>query len=96
MFKSNSTLCITYRDPQTFAVSGWLRVRWSYKDDAFIVSLWKKPYCLVAEAYFQNWESIKSYIERVEDLSKTNSAFLAMAKRLLADYCFQLAFINAL
>ena len=91
MFKSNTTLCITYRDPHTFALRGELRVRWSDKDDAFIVSLWKYRGCLVAMSYFRNWEGVKSYIERVEDLSKTNSAFLAIAKRLLADYCFQFA-----
>ena len=96
MLKSNSTLCITYRDPHTFALRGELRVRWSVKDDAYIVSLWKYRGCLVAMTNFRNWEGVKSYIERLEDVSKTNSAFLAMARRLLTDYCFQLAFINAL
>ena len=91
MFKPSTTICITYRDPHTFALRGEMRVRWSYKDNAYIVSLWKWRGHLEAMSYFKSWEGVKSYIERVEDLSKTNSAFLAMAKRLLADYCFQFA-----
>lgn len=96
MSKSNTPLCITYRDPHTFALRGELRVRWSDKDNAYIVSLWKCRGCLVAMTYFRNWECVKSYIERVEDLPKTNSAFLAMARYLLPYYCYQFAFINAL
>lgn len=89
MFKPNTTISITYRDPNTFTLRGEMRVRWSDRDNAYNVSLWKYRGRLVAMANFQNWEGVKSYIERVEDLSTENSAFLAVAKRLLADYCFQ-------
>lgn len=91
MFKSNTSLCITYRDPNTFALRGEMHVKWSNKANAYFVSLWKYRGRLVAMSCFLSWEGVKSYIERVDDLSKKNSAFLAMAKRLLADYSFQFA-----
>lgn len=91
MFKPSTTISITYRDPNTFTLRGEMRVGWSNMVNAYVVSLWKYRGHSVAQAYFPNWEGVKSYIERVEDLPKTNNAFLAMAKRLLADYCFQFA-----
>ena len=96
MFKSNTEVCIKYHDPKNYIIRGEIHVKWSEKRNTYIVTLWKYRGLIIAKGYFRRWEGVKSYIERVEDLSKTNSAFLAMAKRLLTDYCFQFAFINAL
>ena len=90
MFKQNTTISITYRDPDTFTLRGEMRIRWSNKANAYIVSLWKYRGRSVAMSCFTSWEGVKSYIERVEDLSKKNNAFLAMAKRLLDDYSHEL------
>ena len=91
MFKSNTEVCIKYYDPKTYAVRGEIRFRWSDCAELYIVSLWKTRNDRIALHTFREWEGVKSYIERIEDLSKSNSAFLAMAKRLLADYSFQFA-----
>lgn len=83
MFKSNTEVVIRYRDPNTFAIRGVLRVKWCDERKVYTISLWKTREKRVALHTFREWEDVVSYIEKIEYLSKENSAFLAIATSIL-------------